>query len=266
MNTRQPDSTNAAGASGLGTQRSPEEIEADIGRTREDLDDTIDALKSRLSPSQRLREAADSARQLGRRAAQAATPLAPYITTMIRLDHTHALALFRRIRPWTSASRKRAIITNVCIALEVHAQLEEEIFYPALRKVLGDSGDSEVLDKSVPEHDEMRELIRMLRSKDVEAADYDETVHSLMRAVLHHVADEESILLPRAEMLLGDELAELGMQMTRRRMELLRPNLNEVAVTFARSFPVATVAAATGLLAIGWMLLRPRGGTSARRD
>lgn len=258
MNTRNPDSTNAAGPSGLGSQRSPEEIEADIGRTREDLDDTIDALKSRLSPSQRLREAADSARRLGRRAAQAATPLAPYITTMIRLDHTHVLALFRRIRPWTSASRKQAIITNACIALEVHAQLEEEIFYPALRRVLG---DDELLDKSVPEHDEMRELIRTLRGKDVEAADYDETVRTLMQAVLHHVADEESMLLPQAEMLLGDELADLGMQMTRRRMELLRPNLNEAAVTFARSFPVATAAAAAGLLAVGWMLLRPSGRT-----
>ena len=257
MNTRQPDSTNA-GSAGLGSQRSPEEIEADIGRTREDLDDTLDALKSRLSPSQRLRDAADSARRLGRRAAQAATPLAPYITTMIRLDHTHVLALFRRVRPWTSSSRKQAIITNACIALEVHAQLEEEIFYPALRKV---TGENEILDKSVPEHDQMRELIRMLRSKDVEAVDYDATVHSLMRAVLHHVADEESMLLPRAEMLLGDQLAELGMEMTRRRMELLRPHLNEVAVTFARSFPVATAATAAGLLAIGWMLLRPSGRT-----
>jgi len=257
MNTRQPDSTNA-GSAGPGSQRSPEEIEAEIDRTREDLGDTLDALKSRLSPSQRLREAADSARRLGRRAAQAATPLAPYITTMIRLDHTHVLALFRRVRPWTSASRKRAIVTNACIALEVHAQLEEEIFYPALREVLG---DNEILDKSVPEHDEMRELIRTLRSKDVDAADYDETIHSLMREVLHHVADEESILLPRAELLLGEQLAELGMEMTRRRMELLRPNLNEVAVTFARSFPVATIAAAAGLLAVGWMLVRPSGRT-----
>lgn len=263
MNTRQPDSTNAAGSSGVGSQRTPEEIEADIGRTREDLDDTLDALKSRLSPSQRLREAADSARQLGRRAARAATPLAPYITTLIRLDHTHVLALFRRIRPWTSTSRKRAIVTNACIALEIHAQLEEEIFYPALRKVLA---ADEVLDKSVPEHDEMRELVRMLRSKDVEATDYDETVHSLMRVVLHHVADEESMLLPRAEMLLGDQLGELGMQMTRRRMELLRPHASEAAVTFARSFPVATAATAAGLLAVGWMLLRPGGRTYNKGD
>jgi hemerythrin HHE cation binding domain-containing protein/uncharacterized protein DUF3618 len=264
MNTRHPDSTNAAGSpGGPGSQRTPEEIEADIGRTREDLGDTLDALKARLSPAQRIREAADSARQLGRRAARAATPLAPYITTMIRVDHTHALALFRRIRPWTSANRKRALMTNACLALEVHARLEEEIFYPALRKVMG---NNEILAKSVPEHDAMRELIRVLRNKDVEAPDYDEAVHSLMGAVLHHVADEESLLLPQAEALLGDELGELGMRMTRRRIELLRPNLNQVIVTTARSFPVATAAAAASLLAIGWMILRPGGRTYRNED
>lgn len=259
MNTPQPNSADGQGAAGLDTQRSPGGIEADIRRARGDAHDTTGALHSRLSPSQRLREAADSARKLGRRAVRAAAaPITPYITTMIEIDHTHVLALFRRVRPWTSPSRKRAILSNACLALEVHAQLEEEIFYPALRKVLP---SSEILDKSVPEHDEMRSLIRVLRGKKVEDPDYDDTVHSLMRTVLHHVADEESVLLPQADILLRERLGELGMEMTRRRMELLRPNLNEVVVTTARSFPVATAACAVSVLAIGWMLLRPRGRT-----
>lgn len=256
MNTAQSNSTGGQDSPGLRSQRTPEEIAADIGQTREDVHDTLAALRSRLSPTQRLREAANSARQFGRRAFRAAaTPLTPYITTMIEIDHTHVLALFRRVRPWTSSSRKRAIVANACLALEVHAQLEEEIFYPALRNVLG---SSKILDKSVPEHNGMRDLIRVLRGKDVNDPDYDETVYSLMRTVLHHVADEESILLPKAEILLGDSLTDLAMQMTRRRMELLRPNLNQVVVTTARSFPVATAGVAAGLLALGWMLFRTR--------
>jgi|SRR5581483_6975420 len=241
------------------SQESPQQIEADIGRTREELDGTLHALQSRLSPRQRLREATNSARQFGQRAAQAAaTSLTPYITTMIRIDHTHALALFRRVRPGMSASRKRAVVTNACLALEIHAQLEEEIFYPAMREVLG---SNEILDKSEPEHERMRALIRVLRDKDVNDPDYDEQVHSLMRTVLHHVADEESVLLPLAEAQLGDRLAELGVQMTRRRMELLRPNLKQVATTTARSFPVATAAVAAGLVAVAWLLIRPGGET-----
>jgi hypothetical protein len=76
--------------------------------------------------------------------------------------------------------------------------------------------------------------------------------------VLHHVADEESTLLPLAETLMAARLGELGAQMTKRRMELLRPHLGEIAVTTARSFPVATAAAAAGLLTLGWLLVRSR--------
>lgn len=256
MKTEHPDPA-ASGNSDTPSKGRPADIEAAIGRTREELDGTLEQLKSRLSPSQRLREAADSARRLGERTARAAAnSVTPYITSMIRMDHTHALALFRRVRPWTSARRKQAIVANACLALEIHAQLEEEIFYPALREVLG---SSELLDKSKPEHDQMRELIRILRGNDVNDPDYDAIVCSLMRAVLHHIADEESVLLPQAEIHLQERLAELGAQMTRRRMQLLRPNIGTVVTTTALSFPWATAAVTAGVLALGWSLLRPRG-------
>jgi hypothetical protein len=60
--------------------------------------------------------------------------LSPSITAMIRMDHTHAMAVFHRYKVTTSDARKSALVRNVCLALEVHAQLEEEIFYPALRQ------------------------------------------------------------------------------------------------------------------------------------
>jgi hemerythrin superfamily protein len=236
--------------------RSPEEIETEIEYTRDELSRTFDALESRLSPRQRLNAAADSARQLGQRAmSNAAATLTPDITNMIRLDHTHVLALFRRFKPWTTSAKKQALIWNACIALEVHAQLEEEIFYPALREA---AGHSKVLDQSVPDHDAMRALIEELRSMEVGDPAYDETVHTLMRAVLHHVADEESVLLPLAESTMREQLGQLGAEMTRRRFELLGPNLGPVAVTTMRSFPVITALAAGGILASLWMVLRPR--------
>jgi hemerythrin superfamily protein len=256
MNTSPHDPSEQPQPSDSYSGRSPEEIESEIERTREDLDRTLDALQSKLSPRERLQAATESARDLGERfVSRARNSLTPGITTMIRLDHTHVLALFRRFRPWTSATRKQALVDNACLALEIHAQLEEEIFYPALREV---AGANEILDKSKPEHDQMRNLIGALRTLEVDDPDFDLTFHLLMRSVLHHVADEESMLLPQAENLMGDRLGELGMQMTRRRVELLRPHLGEAAVTTARSFPVATAAAAIGLLALGWLMVRPR--------
>jgi hemerythrin superfamily protein len=171
----------------------------------------------------------------------------PSITNMIRMDHTHVLALLRRYKPDTSPRRKNALVANACLALEVHAQLEEEIFYPALRAA---GVRDEVLEKSVPEHDEMRRLIGELRATEG-GGGQDNGFRSLMRVVLHHVADEETILLPHAEEILSDELGELGAQMTKRRLQLLQPHLGEVGITTAQSFPIASALAAVGALALG---------------
>ena len=237
------------------SDRTPDEIEQEIEHTRQRLSDTLEQLEHKLSPRERLMQAKESALAMGSRFAQSTQQaLTPDITTMIRMDHTHVLALFRRYRPNTSLGRKRALVANACLALEIHAALEEEIFYPELARVIG---ADEVLDKSESEHNHMRHLIRLLRDSDPSDAGYDQTVRELMRAVLHHVADEESVLLPRAEELMGDRLGELGMRMTKRRMELLKPHLGEVALTTAKSFPVATAAMATGVVALAWLLFRP---------
>ena len=179
--------------------------------------------------------------------------MSPSITDMIRMDHTHVFAVFHRFKGNTSSARKSALVRNACLAIEVHAQLEEEIFYPALRAA---AGNDPVLDKSGPEHNEMRALIQRLRQLSAEEADYDRTFHALMRTVIHHVADEESVLLPEAERTMGDRLGELGAEMTKRRLELIRPNVGELATTSVQSFPLMSLLAATSALMLGSMLVR----------
>jgi len=172
----------------------------------------------------------------------------PSITTMIRLDHGHVTALFHRYRLSTGPAKKQALARNACLALEIHTQLEEEIFYPALAGV---ATDNDVLAKSKPEHGEMRRLIGELRTSTAGSDEFDRTFFDLVRVVLHHVADEESTLLPLAERLLADQLGELGAQMTKRRMQLLGPHAGEAAVTAAQSFPIASMILAAGALTLG---------------
>jgi len=187
--------------------------------------------------------------------------MTPSITTLIRMDHSHVLAVFHRYRPDAAPSKKRALVTNACLLLEIHAQLEEEIFYPALREVM--PGD-EVLDKSEPEHAQMRTFIGELRGMagregPSDGASYDEKFFELMRLVIHHVADEETRLLPAAERLLRDQLGHLGMKMTKRRLELAKPHAAELAETTVRTFPAGAAAGAAlltaGAVAVGAMLL-----------
>jgi hemerythrin superfamily protein len=171
----------------------------------------------------------------------------PTITNMIRADHTHVLATFHQYEIDTSPGTKEALVNTICLALEIHAQLEEEVFYPAMREIARDAG---AVAKSIPEHDEMRRLVAQLRTMEPTDADYDATVMELMRDVLHHVADEETVLLPDAERSLADRLEELGAEMTKRRLELVAPRSGEIAWNTLRALPASNVLMGAGALAI----------------
>jgi hemerythrin superfamily protein len=179
--------------------------------------------------------------------------LSPGITKMIRMDHSHVLVLAHRYQATTRPARKQALVKSICLALEIHARLEEEVFYPALAEV---AGDNEVLAKSKPEHDEMRRLIALLRAGEPEQADYADNFMALMREVLHHVADEETVLLPEAERLLQARLGELGARMTQRRLQLLGPRLGEAAMQHLRAMPVQTFVVGAMLVGAGVLLAR----------
>ncbi|MDB5869297.1 MAG: Hemerythrin cation binding domain protein [Polaromonas sp.] len=178
--------------------------------------------------------------------------LVPNATTMIRLDHTHVMATFHQYKTTSRSKIKQGLVNTTCLALEVHAQLEEEIFYPALREV----SDSEAIKKSVPEHDEMRRLIALLRTMAPEDVRYDDTYMELMRDVLHHVADEETVLLPEAERLLQNQLGELGARMMKRRMQLVAPRTGDIALNMARAMPAPSVAMLAGAAVAGLFLGR----------
>ncbi|HEX2495012.1 MAG TPA: hemerythrin domain-containing protein, partial [Steroidobacter sp.] len=159
--------------------------------------------------------------------------MTPSITTMIRMDHSHVLALFHRYKPDTPVAKKQALVSNACLAFDVHSQLEEEIFYPALRTVM--TGD-DVLQNAELQHQEIRRIIGELRERKVGDEAYDDKYCELMRIAMHHIADEETRLLPAAERLLKDQLGRLGVEMTRRRIELMKPHAGEIAATTVRSF------------------------------
>lgn len=178
--------------------------------------------------------------------------LSPTATRMIRMDHAHVLGMFHKLQPDTGATVREATIRNICTALEIHATLEEEIFYPALREV---APDEPVLQDSVAEHDEMRALIATVRGLPAGDPGVDDALAALMRAVLHHVADEETVLLPLAERQLADRLGELGARMTERRFALARPHAGQMAADMARASPAKATLMLVGTLAAGALMV-----------
>jgi hemerythrin superfamily protein len=178
----------------------------------------------------------------------------PSATDMIRADHTRVMAAFHRYKADSAPARKKAIVGLVCTSLLAHARMEEEIFYPAMR-----AAGSTLLDDLGPEHEEMRSLIATLSGMRPDDPQYDATFMELMRAVIHHVADEETMLLANAEAVLGERLGELGAHMMKRRAELMAPHAVGMAGQKERAMPGGALALVGGLLAGAWLLRRVRG-------
>ena len=176
--------------------------------------------------------------------------LGPSATDMIRADHTRVLAAFHRYAPDLSAREKRGIVDAICLALDVHAQIEEEIFYPALQAL-----DPEIVAKSLPEHAEVKRLVLALRGMAASDAAFDATVMDLMRKVIHHVADEETTLLPDAERQMPDRLGELGVRMATRRVQLKAPRAGEMAGAMAKAISGRGMLIGAGAALIGGALL-----------
>lgn len=171
--------------------------------------------------------------------------LSPTITDMIRFDHSHVMVTFHQYTKDKAPSVKKALAETICTALEIHATLEEEVFYPVMRQL--DKGEPFV-HKAEPEHNEMRRIIAELRRTSGSDPRHDRLIMELMRDVIHHVADEETTLLPQAESLMSKaRLSELGSQMTKRRMELVAPKAGKLARSHAVGFSGSTAAMVVGV-------------------
>jgi len=142
-------------------------------------------------------------------------------TDLLRADHDKVDALFQQYEMANGEAReKQALGEQICMELEVHSKLEEEIFYPAVRAKAGEE-EKERVAEGLKEHDKIKGLIGQLKGLSSEQAIYDSIVRQLKECVTHHVQEEESEMLPQAEEQFGGELERLGTEMQQRKQQLM---------------------------------------------
>jgi hemerythrin superfamily protein len=117
----------------------------------------------------------------------------------------------------SAAAGKLALAQEICSELTVHAQIEEEIFYPALRKAID---QSDLLDEAEAEHQEAKAMIAQIQQMEAADAAMDELIAQLNRAIEHHVKEERGELFPKARSADLD-LDALGAQLRQRQEELM---------------------------------------------
>ena len=141
----------------------------------------------------------------------------PEATALLRADHKLVAGLFEEFEQARSASKKKALVAQICKELTVHTQIEEEIFYPAVKAALK---DQKMVPEATVEHAAVKNLIAEVQGKEPYGEMYDAKVKVMGEFVKHHVKEEEKEMFPKVRKTDLD-LKALGDKMATRKEELM---------------------------------------------
>ena len=138
--------------------------------------------------------------------------------SLLMQDHKAVKALFAQYEGLSDRSfaTKKKLADQICQELTVHTQLEEEIFYPAVRRPIHDGG---LMDEALVEHASAKELIAQIAAMDPADDLYDAKVKVLSEQIEHHVKEEEGDMFPKVRETAVD-LDALGQEMAARKEQL----------------------------------------------
>jgi hemerythrin superfamily protein len=138
---------------------------------------------------------------------------------LLTADHKEVKAMFKQYDELGDRAKaaKKKLADQICTALTLHATVEEEIFYPALRAASKEAAD--LLDEAEVEHAGAKDLIAQIQEMDPEDDLYDAKVKVLGEQIDHHVGEEEGEMFPKAKKAKLD-MEALGTEMAMRKDEL----------------------------------------------
>ena len=137
---------------------------------------------------------------------------------LLRADHALVKELFDQFEKARDDARKQSIAARVCLELKIHTQIEDEIFYPALREALPKQED--LLDEAEVEHESAKALIQQIEDGSPGDERWDAKVTVLGEYVQHHVKEEQNEMFPKARRSRVD-LKELGERLRSRKEQLM---------------------------------------------
>ncbi|HEY6645134.1 hemerythrin domain-containing protein [Povalibacter sp.] len=138
--------------------------------------------------------------------------------TLLKQDHREVETLFENFED-AASGEAGTIAEQVCQMLTVHAEIEEEILYPAAKEAFEDEEDLELVNEANVEHASAKELIARIEAMTEDDELFRATVKVLGEYVKHHVKEEENELFPKLKKT-GIDLADLGVQLQGRKAQL----------------------------------------------
>jgi hemerythrin superfamily protein len=143
-------------------------------------------------------------------------------TALLRADHKLVAGLFADYEKTRSSAKKKQLVAKICTELSVHAQVEEEIFYPAVKLALK---DKELVPEATVEHATVKDLIAQIEGVEPDGEMFDAKVKVLAEYVKHHVKEEHDEMFPKARKASRLDMVALGAELATRKAELLAQRL-----------------------------------------
>lgn len=138
---------------------------------------------------------------------------------LLKKDHDKVKSLFDQFEKADNLRQKKKIVADAIMELKIHATIEEELFYPSLRKK--EKVDQDLLNEADEEHHVAKLLIAELEQMDGTEDHYDAKFTVLAENIRHHVKEEENDLFPQARRTDVDFVA-LGERLTARKQQLMK--------------------------------------------
>lgn len=136
---------------------------------------------------------------------------------LLEKDHSAVRALFEQLEQTKEDDQKVALAQQICRELSLHAECEEAIFYPAVRKALGAESGA-LVDEASVEHRSLKTLIEEIDGSSPDDPLFDANLMVLKEYVEHHVKEEESEMFPGVKGKL--DLDAIGAQLAAMKAEL----------------------------------------------
>lgn len=143
---------------------------------------------------------------------------------LLKSDHKKCKRLFDEFENTNGRKKKKKIADLALLELKVHAVIEEEIFYPAVRQHVG----KDKMNEADEEHHVVKILVAELAEMDGSEDHYDAKFKVLSENVRHHIKEEEGEMLPKARKMSLDFEA-LGAVMFNRQQELMKSGVGPKA-------------------------------------
>jgi len=196
--------------------------------------------KTGRSKSKRGSSGRKTARRASARSSRNGANAGPDAIELLKADHRQVEEWFEEFESARSDRRKQELAQNICKALTVHAQIEEEIFYPAFLEA---TGDKDMHHEAEVEHNGAKRLIAEIEASGPEDDYYDAKVSVLSEMIKHHVKEEEQRGGMFSEARQSDmDLKALGEQLKARKDELMSkdmaPRTRGLGRKLARAVPM----------------------------